>query len=56
MLALVWPLLLYRAIANGFHPITHKVSLQTSKAIILLKTWASRYSYHLNQSALRETN
>jgi len=45
-----------RAIANGFHPTTHKVSLQTSKAIILPKTRASYYSHHLSQSALRETN
>jgi len=51
-----WPLLLCRALANGFHPTTHKVSLQTSKAIILPKTRASCYSHHLSQYALRETN
>ena len=50
------PLLLYRAIANGFHPTTHKVSLQTSKTIILPKTRASCYSHHLSKYALRETN
>ena len=55
-LHLWWPLLLCRAIANGFHPTTHKVSLQSSKVIILPKTKVSRYSHHLNQSALRETN
>ena len=55
-LHLWWPLLLCRAIANGFHPTTHKVSLQTSKAIILPKTRASCYSHHLSQYALRETN
>jgi len=44
-LHLWWPLLLCRAIANGFHPTTHKVSLQASKAIILPKTRASRYSH-----------
>jgi len=33
-----WPLLLCRAIVNGFHPTTHKVSLQAFKAIILSKT------------------
>jgi len=51
-----WPPLLCRAIANEFHPTTHKVSLQTSKAIILPKTRASCYSHHLSQYALRETN
>ena len=56
MLDLWWPLLLCRAIANGFHPTTHKVSLRTSKAIILSKTRASYYSHHLSQSTLRETN
>jgi len=39
-----------------FHPTTHKVYLQTSKAIILPKTKASCYSHHLSQSTLRETN
>jgi len=48
--------LLCRAIANGFHPATYKVSLQTSKAIIMPKTSASYYSHHSSQSALRETN
>jgi len=54
-LHLWWPLLLCKAIAMGF-TLSHKVSLQTSKAIILPKTRASRYSHHLNQSALCETN
>jgi len=40
----------------GFHPTTHKVSLQTSKVIIVSKTRASYYSHHLSQSALHETN
>ena len=43
-------------IANEFHPTTHKVSLQTSKVIILPKTRASFYSHHLSQYALRETS
>ena len=55
-LHLWWPLLLCRAIANGFHPTTHKVNLQASKAIILPKTRASRYSHHLGQFALLETH
>jgi len=55
-LHLWWPLLLCRAIANRFHPTTHKVNLQTSKAIILPKTKASHYSHHLGQFALPETH
>jgi len=55
-LHLRWPLLFCRAIANGFHPTTHKISLQASKAIILPKTKASRYSHHLGQFALPETH
>jgi len=55
-LHLWWPLLLCRAIANGFHPTTHKVSLYASKPIILPKTRASRYSHHLGQFALLETH
>jgi len=55
-LHLWWPLLLCWAIANGFHPTRHKVIFQASKAIILPKTRASRYSHHLDQFALRETN
>jgi len=51
-----WPLLLCRVIANGFHPTAHKVSLQTFKAIILLKNRTSYYSHHLSQPTLRETN
>ena len=51
-----WPLLLYRVSANGFHPTTYKVGLQSSRVIILPKIRASRYSHHLNQSALFETN
>jgi len=53
-LHLWWPLLLCRAIANGFHPTTHKVSLQASEAIILPETRASRYSHHLGQISLPE--
>jgi len=49
-------LLLCKVIANEFHPTMHKVSLQTSKAIILPKTRASCYSHRLSQSALCETN
>ena len=55
-LHLWWPLLLCRAIANGFHPTTHKVNLQASKAIILPKTKVSRHSHHLGQIALPETH
>jgi len=55
-LHLWWPLLLCRAIANGFHPTTHKVNLQASKAIILPKTKASCHSHHLGQFALPETH
>ena len=55
-LHLWWPLLLCKAIANGFHPTTHKVNLQASKAIILPKTKASRHSHHLGQFALLETD
>jgi len=55
-LHLWWHLLFCRAIANGFQPTTHKVSLQSSKVIILPKTRVSCYSHHLNRSALRETN
>ena len=43
-------------IANGFHPTTHKVNLQASKAIILPKTKASGHSHHLGQFALLETH
>ena len=45
-----------KAIANRFNPTTHKVSLQTSKAIILPKTKAFCYSHHLSQYTLCETN
>jgi len=55
-LHLWWPLLLCRTIANGFHPTTHKVSLQPSKAIILSKTRVSCYSHHWSQFAVHETN
>jgi len=55
-LHLWWPLLLCRANSNGFHPTTHKVSLQASKAIILPETRASRYSHHLDQFALHESH
>ena len=43
-------------IANGFHPTTHKVSLQTSKVIILSNTRVSCYSHHLSQYAFCESN
>jgi len=53
-LHLWWSLLLCRAIANGFHPTTYKVSPWSSRVIILSKTRAFYYSHHLNQSALCE--
>ena len=42
-----------RAIANGFHPTTHKVNLQASKAIILPKTKGSCHSHHLGHWPFR---
>ena len=54
-LHLWWPLLLCIAIANEFHPTTHKVNLQASKAIILPKSKVSSYSHHLGLFALPET-
>jgi len=55
-LHLWWSLLLCRTIINGFHPTTHKVSLWFSRAIIPPKTRTFRYSHHLNQSALCESD
>jgi len=43
---LLWHPLLYKAIANGFHPTTHKVSPWSSKVIILPKTRTSCFSHH----------
>jgi len=55
-LPLWWPLPLCRAIANEFHPTTHKVSPWSSKAIILPKTMTFCYSHHLSQSTLCESD